>query len=79
MPFVQPFQGSYRVVWAPFSFCGDKRKSSYGLLGVVWGSGLARRGEGHSVEDGGNEWFGVGGFSRVYICCIPDFCVIVFQ
>ena len=48
MPFVQPFQSSYRVVWAPFSFYGDMSESSRGLLGVL--------------EDGGNEWFGVGGF-----------------
>ena len=37
---------------------------------VIWPEG-----EGHSVEDGGNEWFGVGGFFGVNICCIPDFCV----
>ena len=37
------------------------------------------KGEGRSVKDSGNEWFGVGGFSRVNVCCIPDFCVIFFQ
>ena len=31
---------------------------------MVWPEG-----DGHSVEDGGNEWFGVGGFFGVYICC----------
>ena len=41
---------------------------------VVWPEG-----EGLPVEDGGNERFGVGGFSGVYICCIPDLCVTVFQ
>ena len=41
---------------------------------VVWSEG-----EGRTVEDGGNEQFGVGSFPRVYICCIPDLCVIVLQ
>ena len=41
---------------------------------VVWPEG-----DGHSVEDGGNEWFGVGGFFGVYICCVPDFCVVILQ
>jgi len=44
VPFLQPFQGSYRVVWAPFSFYGDMSESSRDLLGVVWGCGLARGG-----------------------------------
>ena len=39
---------------------------------VVWPEG-----KGLSVEYGGNEGFGVGGFSGVSICCIPDLCVIV--
>jgi hypothetical protein len=41
---------------------------------VVWPEG-----KGRSVEDRGNQWFGVGDFVRVYMCCVPDFCVIFFQ
>ena len=41
---------------------------------MVWPEG-----DGQSVEDGGNEWFGVGGFFGVYICCVPDFCVVILQ
>jgi len=40
---------------------------------VVWPEG-----EGLPAEYGGNEGFGVGGFSGVSICCIPILCVIVF-
>ena len=43
-PFVGPFLGRYRVVWAPFSFYGSMSESSRGLLRVVWGSDLARGG-----------------------------------
>jgi hypothetical protein len=28
VPFVRPFQGSYRVVWAPFSFDGGVSENS---------------------------------------------------
>jgi len=72
--FVWPFQGRYRTVWAPFSFYGGMSESSRGLLGVLWGSDLARGG-GTFCGNGGNKWFGVGGFYGVNICCIPDFCV----
>jgi len=41
---------------------------------VIWPEG-----KGQSVEDGGNMWFGMGGFYKVYVYCIPDFCVVVFQ
>ena len=36
-------------------------------------------GEGLPVEDGGNERFGVGGFTVVYICYIPYLCLITLQ
>ena len=31
------------------------------------------------MEDGGYEQFSVGGICRVYVYCVPDFCVLVFQ
>jgi hypothetical protein len=39
---------------------------------VVW-----QEGEGHSVVDGGNDLFRVGGFCGVSALSIPDFCVII--
>ena len=35
--------------------------------------------KGKSVEDGGYEQFSVGGICRVYVYCVPDFCVVVFH
>jgi len=43
------------------------------IMVLLWGSSIlntcnlaTRGGEGHSVEDGGNEWFSVGDFFGVY-------------
>jgi glycerol-3-phosphate acyltransferase PlsY len=31
------------------------------------------------VEDGGYEWFSVGCICGVFVCCVPNFYVILFQ
>jgi hypothetical protein len=36
-------------------------------------------GTGKSAEDGGYEQFSVGGICGVNVCCVPNFCVVVFQ
>ena len=63
MPSVQPFRGSCRAVWALFYVMEIRAKAVSWFVSSCVRMWFGRGGgDGHSVEGGGNEWFGVGGF-----------------